>query len=105
MGVLDGLTVLRYGHVYDRGGGMEQYLLDLNTALHRRNRMTTIQVEMTSDADKVGVREVAVSHGRFVRVSLFVPRESHEKAVSPLRDIAPGYVGGTGCSPNRHSTT
>lgn len=33
MGALNGLTILRYGHFYDGGGGMEQYAADLNRTL------------------------------------------------------------------------
>jgi len=50
MGALDGLTILRYGHVYvDGGGGMEQYLADLNGQLLKENAVTLYQVQLTSD--------------------------------------------------------
>jgi glycosyltransferase involved in cell wall biosynthesis len=74
---LNGLTILRYGHVYDSGGGMEQYLTDLNRALHERNDCHTIQVQLTSDPKRVGESEA----GRLKRVSLFVEQASHERAI------------------------
>jgi glycosyltransferase involved in cell wall biosynthesis len=81
MGKLDGLTLLRYGHVYDSGGGMEQYLADLNRALTARNRFTTIQVQLTSDPARVGEFEEPVSQGKHLRVSLYVDQSSHERAI------------------------
>src|ERR1043165_536516 len=73
MSSLDGLTVLRYGHVYDGGGGMEQYLADLNGILHRRNSFSSVQIQLTSDKLKVGTR----SSGNVTTVSLFVESTSH----------------------------
>jgi hypothetical protein len=39
---------------YEAGGGVEQYLGDLNRTLLDRNRMTIIQVQMTNDPKRVG---------------------------------------------------
>ena len=82
MGRLDGLTILRYGHVYDSGGGMEQYLEDLNRVLSERNRLTTVQVQLTSRRERVGEAEVAIGQGRVLRSSLFVEQASHERAIA-----------------------
>jgi glycosyltransferase involved in cell wall biosynthesis len=82
MGKLDGLIILRYGHIYDSGGGMEQYLADLNKGLSERNRLHTIQVQLTSDPARVGESEAAIGQGRILRSSLFVDQDSHEKAVT-----------------------
>jgi glycosyltransferase involved in cell wall biosynthesis len=78
MGALDGITILRYGHVYDSGGGIERYLADLNRTLHGRSDFTTIQIQLTSDSNRVGESD----EGPVKRLSLFVSRKSHEEAVS-----------------------
>lgn len=78
MSVLDGLTILRYGHVYDAGGGVEQYLVDLNRTLQARNSLQTIQVQLTSDPTRVG----ETHEGRLQRVALFVEQASHERAIA-----------------------
>jgi glycosyltransferase involved in cell wall biosynthesis len=82
MGRLDGLTILRYGHVYDSGGGMEQYLEDLNRVLSERSRLMTIQVQLTSRRERVGEETVVVGQGRILRSSLFVEQASHERAIA-----------------------
>jgi glycosyltransferase involved in cell wall biosynthesis len=82
MCALDGVCFLRYGHVYDGGGGMEQYLADLNRALLERSSATVIQVQLTSNPANVGESSVLIGRGRLVRVSLFVPAASHEQAVA-----------------------
>jgi glycosyltransferase involved in cell wall biosynthesis len=82
MGALDNLTILRYGHVYDSGGGMEQYLSDLNGALAARSSLTTLQVQLTSNSDRVGEFEEPVPQGKHLRVSLFVDQASHEQSIT-----------------------
>lgn len=82
MGKLDGLTILRYGHVYDGGGGMEQYLSDLNGALTARSSFTTLQVQLTSNPSRVGEFEEPAPQGKLLRVSLFVDQASHEQSIT-----------------------
>lgn len=81
MGALDGLTILRYGHAYDTRGGMEQYLSDLNGVLSQRSNFTTIQVQMTSNRERVGTARRRIGQGEQVDISLYVERESHERAI------------------------
>ena len=47
---LDGITLLRYAHVYRNriSGGAEQYLKQLNDGLLARNRMTILQMHLVS---------------------------------------------------------
>jgi glycosyltransferase involved in cell wall biosynthesis len=82
MGALDSLTILRYGHAYDGGGGMEQYLADLNRVLMERNRLRIIQVQLTSNTARVGEAEEIVGLGRMTRMSLFVDQASHARAIA-----------------------
>lgn len=83
MGDLDGFTILRYGHAYDGGGGMEQYLGDLRRALHARSGLHSIHVQLTSRPERVGRESAEENHGgTFTRVSLYVDQESHERAIA-----------------------
>lgn len=82
MNDLDGLTILRYGHVYDSGGGIEQYLVDLNRTLSARSSVRTIQVQLTSVPARVG----EVEEGPVRRVSLFVEQTAHEQAIKGTGD-------------------
>jgi glycosyltransferase involved in cell wall biosynthesis len=83
MSALEGLTVLRYGHVYDSGGGIERYLQDLNRALLQRNRsLRLVQVQLTSRLERVGEEW----EDRLLRVSLFVNQGSHERAIAGTGD-------------------
>lgn len=82
MSALDGLTILRYGHVYASGGGVEQYLQDLNGTLHAQNDLHTFQVQLTSDPARIG----ETGDARLRKVSLFVDQRSHELAISGTDD-------------------
>ncbi len=82
MGALNGLTILRYGHFYDGGGGMEQYAADLNRTLLERSRFHAIQLQLTSDPARVGTGEETAGRARYTRVSLFVNQNSHERAIA-----------------------
>ncbi len=79
---LEHLNILRYGHVYDGGGGMEQYLSDLNRALLARGRFHLTQVQLTSNQDRVGRHEEQEGQLPYTRISLFVDQESHEQAIA-----------------------
>ena len=74
-GVLDGMTILRYAHAFESGGGVEQHLADLNRALGSRSRLTTIQVQLTRDADRLGETEERVGNSVLMKVPLLVPSE------------------------------
>lgn len=67
-GKLDGLTILRFAHAYEHGGGVERYLDDVDTALLRRNAMTIIRVHLASDRSKLGEQVENVGVGKLVCV-------------------------------------
>lgn len=69
-GPLTGLTVLRFAHAFDSGGGTERYLEDLDRALLERNAMTVIHLHLTRDPARTGPVERAVGQGMLVRVPL-----------------------------------
>lgn len=69
---LDGMTILRFAHAYDTGGGVELHLRDLNRELGRRNRLTTILLHLTSDKGSLKETEETVGNSRLIRVPLFV---------------------------------
>ena len=79
---MNDLTILRYGHVYDYGGGLEQYLDDLNRTLLERSRLTIIQIQLTSEKARCGEITETIANGRLIRVSLFVDEQSHQRAVA-----------------------
>ena len=71
-GCLDGLTILRYAHAFDTGGGVEQHLADLNAELSRRNALTTIQMHLTLDAGRVAESQEDIGRSRLVKSPLLV---------------------------------
>jgi glycosyltransferase involved in cell wall biosynthesis len=71
-GRLDGLTILRFAHAYESGGGLEQHLADLNRELGRRNRITTIQMQLTSDPHRLGEIEQRLERSLLLTVPLLV---------------------------------
>ena len=75
-GELDNLTILRFAHAYESGGGVERHLADLNRALSERNRLTTIQIQLTTSADGLAENEERIGNSRVIRVPLLVQRKS-----------------------------
>lgn len=71
-GRLDGLTILRFAHAYESGGGTEQYLTDLNNAIGKRNQMTIIQMQLTSDPNRLDETEELIGKSRLIKIPLLV---------------------------------
>jgi glycosyltransferase involved in cell wall biosynthesis len=81
-GRLDGLTIVRFAHAYESGGGLEQYLVDLNLALGRRNRLTTIQVQLTTDRNRLDETEEKIGESRLIKIPLWVAENSKHEAIN-----------------------
>jgi glycosyltransferase involved in cell wall biosynthesis len=81
-GRLDDLTVVRFAHAYESGGGLEQYLADLNLALGRRNRLTTIQIQLTTDKTRLSETEETIGGSRLIKIPLFVNEASKHAAIN-----------------------
>lgn len=73
-GRLDGLNILRFAHAYESGGGVEQYLADLNRELSKRNRLTIIQMHLTFNPDRIGETEQKIGESLLIKVPLLVQR-------------------------------
>lgn len=84
MGALDGLTILRYGHAYDSGGGgVEQYLADLNRVLSQRSSgLRTIQMEWTRRAETTAENEERIGDSTLRHVPILVGHDPLEGEVS-----------------------
>jgi glycosyltransferase involved in cell wall biosynthesis len=83
-GVLDGLTLLRFAHAYESGGGTERYLDDLDRALLARSAATVVRLHLTRRTDALSATEERIGRGTLVRV--------------PLRLVAPSSEAGSGDS-------
>jgi glycosyltransferase involved in cell wall biosynthesis len=74
---LDGLTILRFAHAFETGGGLEKYLDDLNQSLSDRNRLHTVLIHLTTDASDLSERSLPMGQGRLTRCPLparkFIP--------------------------------
>ena len=81
-GRLDGLTILRFAHAYESGGGLEQYLADLNLALGRRNRLTIVQIQLTTDRTRLNETEEKIDESRLIKIPLWVKPESKHEAIN-----------------------
>jgi glycosyltransferase involved in cell wall biosynthesis len=88
-GQLNGLTVLRFAHAFESGGGTERYLDDLDRALLGRNAMTILRLYLTRNPSGAAATEESIGKGALVRIRLpilardsaIVPTDEH-----PLRD-------------------
>jgi glycosyltransferase involved in cell wall biosynthesis len=81
-GPLDDLTVIRFAHAYEGGGGLEQYLADLNLVLGRRSRLTMIQIQLTTDQKRLSETEETIGESRLIKISLFVNEASKHAAIN-----------------------
>jgi glycosyltransferase involved in cell wall biosynthesis len=71
IGVIDGISILRYTHAFSSGGGIENYLKELNRALLCRNAIKIIQINYLYGIDKPV--ETTYDIGRGVLVSIEIP--------------------------------
>ncbi|MDR2729043.1 MAG: hypothetical protein LBB56_07905, partial [Chitinispirillales bacterium] len=69
-GSLDGLTLLRFTYAFDRGGGIEQYLSDLNGSLLAGHNMTIIHVHYKKGLKNTKLRVAELGKGRVVYVAI-----------------------------------
>ncbi|MFP4013451.1 MAG: glycosyltransferase family 4 protein [Chitinispirillaceae bacterium] len=72
---LDGITILRFTHAFDSGGGVELYLRDLNNTLLNRNNMTILQVHFSNGVLKP--KETIHEKGRGKLVHIAIPPAIH----------------------------
>jgi glycosyltransferase involved in cell wall biosynthesis len=69
-GALDGLTLLRFAHAFEAGGGTERYLDDLDHALLSRSAATIVRLHLTRRTDPLSPTEERLGRGTLVRVPL-----------------------------------
>jgi hypothetical protein len=69
-GPLDGLTLLRFAHAYEAGGGTERYLDDLDRALLERSAATVVRLHLTRRTDPLATTEDRIGRGKLVLVPL-----------------------------------
>lgn len=81
-GRLDGWTIVRFAHAYESGGGLEQYLADLNLALGKRNRMTIVQMQMTTDRSRLDETVENIGESKLVKIPMLVPVESKHESIN-----------------------
>lgn len=73
-GPLDGLTILRFAHAFESGGGVEQHLYDLNRVLGQRNRIVTIQMQLTANSSATECVDKRLGDSRLITVPLFISK-------------------------------
>jgi glycosyltransferase involved in cell wall biosynthesis len=69
-GALDGMTILRFAHAYDSGGGTERYLDDVDGILLARNEVTIIRLHLTRENGDRPAIEESIGRGRLIRNAL-----------------------------------
>ena len=68
-GRLNGVKILRFAHAFrNSGGGVEQYLRNLNNALLERNSMTIIQMHLVKEDDACDVVVEKIGQGTLIWV-------------------------------------
>ena len=83
-GMLDGITIMRYAHIYREraSGGVEQYLRRLNQGLLQRHRLTVLQMHLTRDDGDDSIEIENVGIGRILWVPVPIRQTN-----SPLTDL------------------
>lgn len=98
-GALDGRTILRFAHAFEKGGGMEQLLEDLDRVLLERNALQLIRVYIAPDPTCLDERSERVGRGQLIRVPLPLTKgesvqltSDRESARLSLRNLVRNYV-------------
>jgi glycosyltransferase involved in cell wall biosynthesis len=73
--LFDGKTVFRFSHGFDQGGGIEQYLDDVNTVLLSKHRLRTIQLRLTTGK----ARQEDISINGSTVTNYYVPANVYNK--------------------------
>ena len=81
-GPLDGLTILRFAHAYETGGGVELHLRDLNRGLSLRNKLTTILVHLSKDHVPGSAHVESVGGSKLIKIALPTTRQANDGAPS-----------------------
>jgi glycosyltransferase involved in cell wall biosynthesis len=69
-GALDGLTLLRFVHAFETGGGMERLVDDLDQTLLARNAVTIVRMHLGRDLAQPQRSDQDIGRGRLIRVAL-----------------------------------
>jgi glycosyltransferase involved in cell wall biosynthesis len=74
MGMLDGITIFRYAHIYrtPSAGGMENYLKNLDRQLLERNRIRVLQMYLTSSKNLDIMKIQKVGRGEIIWLPSFI---------------------------------
>lgn len=64
---LDGLTILRFSHAFSSGGGVEQYLDDLDNALLARNSVSIIKMFLSQNDENKRKTVQKIGQGTIVK--------------------------------------
>jgi glycosyltransferase involved in cell wall biosynthesis len=86
-GPLDGLTVLRFAHAFESGGGTERYLDDLDRALLERSALTVVRLHLTRQAPPAAPIETALGRGRLVLHALPIALGGDARATAPSEPV------------------
>ena len=86
-GTLDGVTIMRYAHIYREraSGGVEQYLRHLNEGLLQRHRMTILQMYLTREDTSDAIEIENVGFGRILWVPVAIRQTNSVLADLPKR--------------------
>ena len=92
------MTILRFTHAFRKGGGVEQYLEDLNKALLFRNKTTIIQLYLPEEGRDEETTVEEVGKGKLIQVPM-IPRNirnpvetEREVKYQNLRELLRGFV-------------
>lgn len=67
---LDGFTILRFSHTYDSGGGIEQYIDDLDRMLLNRNKLNILRMYLSKDIQSTKERIEKIGQGTLIKIPL-----------------------------------
>ena len=69
---LDGFTILRFAHIYESGGGIEQYIDDLDRMLLNRNKLTILRMYLSKDIQNTKERIEKIGQGTLIKIPLSI---------------------------------
>jgi glycosyltransferase involved in cell wall biosynthesis len=87
-GFLDGMSLFRFAHAFETGGGVERILEDLDTGLLARHAVKIVRLHLAAAEGKAETRTLQVGRGTLVLKPVRLPKGGQERMVEEAAETA-----------------
>src|SRR3972149_5227383 len=86
---LDGLTILRFAHAFEKGAGVEQYIEDLDRMLLERNRVNILRMYLSEDFGQAREKREKIGQGSLVKIPLKIANKAQQTDADKQKKTKP----------------